>query len=527
MRWKALGDSALMLAADETALAPTELAARVLSSGIEGITDCIAAPSSVAVYAEPDFQQRIADSLNSLDLSRSTAARPRARCIRVPVKYGEELHAVADLLGMAAEEVISLHCSARYTVSTVGFSPGFPYLTGLDPRLSLPRKPSPRRVSAGSVAIAGEHAGIYPFDSQGGWHVLGRTDLVCFNARAETPSLFRPGDKVEFLPVAELAARPRTREMPSAACGSIEVLVPGMSTTIQDLGRPGFRSSGVTPGGAADPVSAMVANILCGNDRNAAVLECTLTGPLLRSREALTYVCVGWGADITGRPLRVGPGEEIDLRGGLAGFRGVIAFAGGIRIPKLMNSGATDLRACFGGLSGRALRAGDVLDLELSNPCACHPSAKTLWPGTTENPTVTEIRFLANRDPKMFPDEEIRAFTTHLYEVSTDGDRTGMRLNGPVVGSLESGVMHSLPIVKGAVQIPPDGRPIVLLPECQTLGGYPQIGWVISADLPTLARARPGSKIRFVETGLDEARIAWRDLQRSLGLLETGWSLLR
>jgi biotin-dependent carboxylase-like uncharacterized protein len=425
---------------------------------------------------------------------------------------------------MAHKEVIRLHGGADYTVAAVGFAPGFPYLTGLPERLHLPRMATPRKVAAGSIAIAGNQAGIYPFDSQGGWHVLGQTDMRLFDADREQPALFKPGDRLRFVPGKVSNKNTVVRFVSPEVSGGFEIMDPGAITTVQDLGRRGYQNIGVSPGGAADSVAARVANRLVGNPDGAAVLECCMRGPRLRFHQKTRAAWVGWTDERCGRPMDLTKGAELDLRGRMTAPRGYIAIAGGIDVPLVLGSRSTDLRAGFGGWQGRTLKAGDRLPIGESHAGPQPGAWKVGWPFAEKADTL-EIRFLKGLQADWFSRKSRDAFQHAIYQISPHSDRMGARLEGPELERERLEEMVSHPVVAGSVQVPPDGRPIVLLVDRQTIGGYPQVGHVISADLPKLARSWPGMRLRFREVTLDEARVAWRDLERNFGMLTAGLDL--
>ena len=212
--------------------------------------------------------------------------------VEIPVVYdGPDLDEVAGLTGLSREQVIERHAAAEYLVGWLGFSPGFGYLTGLDPELHVPRRDSPRTsVPAGSVAIAGPLAAVYPSASPGGWRLLGRTAARLWDARREPPAVLAPGQRVRFRPVDELGdpgdlfpPGTRTSDEPEPATERfIEVVRPGPFAIVADLGRPGYGHLGVPRSGAADPDSLRLANRLVGNPEDAAVVELTLGGATLR-----------------------------------------------------------------------------------------------------------------------------------------------------------------------------------------------------------------------------------------------------
>ncbi|MES2474431.1 MAG: 5-oxoprolinase subunit PxpB [Verrucomicrobiota bacterium] len=487
-----------------------------------GVLDVVPSFDSLGVHFSGENAAEIAEWIGRAVVTHEAVA---GALHEIPVVYGGEfgpdLGAVAQAVGMSADEVIALHSGADYRVAAVGFSPGFPYLTGLPVALSVPRKSTPGlAVAAGSVAVAAGQAGIYPFASPGGWQVLGRTDARLFDVTRARPAIMQPGDRVRFVAVDHLEPN-GTDDLPkSHPLGErwMEVIEPGGQTTVQDGGRPGYEDSGVSPGGAVDWHALRVANLLVGNAADAAVLECCVCGPVIRFHGATTVAWVG-GA---GRSWTVEDGETVDFSKLPDGVRACLAVAGGISVPKVLGSAATDVRAGFGGYQGRALRTGDRLALgEAGSAPRCgnwhvgRPDARSL-----------ELRFLAGVQQDGFSAEARRRFRESVYQVTALSDRMGARLSGISLDFDGQGSMRSQPVVCGSVQVPPDGQPIVLLAERQTMGGYPQIGHVIATDLPLLARAWPGTPLRFREVTLDEARAARAAEDRAFQRLRVGLDLL-
>ncbi len=537
MGWVALGDRAWLLEAvpdgdfaDDAACAL--VARRIAAHGIPGVCDVVASYQSVAVhFADPAQGACVLAALETgawhADVNDVHADAP---LMSVPVAYGgadgPDLADVAARLGLPQEEVIRLHSSAHYTVAAVGFSPGFPYLSGLPARLHIPRKTSPRQVSAGAVAIAGGQAGIYPNDSPGGWHVIGRTPLEMFDPRRADPALLKPGDRLRFVPGAAIEARGKRHAVSMHGGGrGLEIIDPGVLVSVQDSGRPGYQHIGVSPGGAVDPVLAGVANLLVGNPPGTALLECSAQGPVVRVPEGSRVAWTGWDDPAAGKPHLMSRSTLIDLRGRMTCPHGYFAIAGGIDVPCLLGSRATDLRAGFGGWHGRRLLAGDLLPLGKPRAGPRGGDWHVAWPHAPASGGSIELRFIRGVQSDWFGDCAHDAFRGSIYQTTARVDRTGARLDGPRLELCHPREMVSQPVAAGSVQVPPDGMPIVLMCERQTIGGYPQIGHVISADLPVLARARPGANVRFREVTLEEARAAWNDLQGASAILEAGLSM--
>jgi KipI family sensor histidine kinase inhibitor len=483
-------------------------------------------------------------------LSRADRAdRSLSRVVDVPTCYGADcgpdLEHVALHSGMSQQDVIDLHSSTLYPVYMLGFSPGFPYLGGLAPAIATPRLASPRtRVPAGSVGIAGTQTGIYPIATPGGWQIIGRTPLRLFDPRRDTPALLQPGDRVRFVPIdprrfealwqQEWGTTEDTLDAgPAPGTGGLEVIEPGLLTTVQDLGRRGYEASGVPVAGAVDAFALRAANCLVGNPPGAAGLEITIAGPVLRATSAC-IIAVG-GADlglrVNGQPLPpwisayVRRGWTIEFAGRRNGCRAYLAVAGGISLPAVMGSRATYLAAGFGGLGGRALQTGDILPLA---PVAAgdHLAARAgrrlperLLPAYADRPVLAVI---AGPQDDAFSLEGTEAFYRGEYQVSPTADRMGYRLHGPQIahqdrpGTTPGGVISDgIPL--GAIQVPADRQPIVMMADRQTTGGYAKIAVVASADIPLLAQCLPGkSSVRFELTSVQDAQRRYRRLLQGL-----------
>jgi KipI family sensor histidine kinase inhibitor len=534
MGWRALGDSAWLFVA--TAGEASEKFAQILrmrrhlaAVRAPQIRDLVSSFDSVAVHFDPRDGEAVMEWLKTIEMPAAHEdAETSGRMHEIPLYYGDDLDKVAKRLGRSVDEVIRLHSGATYTVAAIGFSPGFPYLIGLPEELRLPRLDTPRPVSAGSVAIAGDQAGIYPFDSQGGWHVIGQTTLMLFDPQNDPPALLDPGDRVRFKAVESLRPCISISKTPVAQTqGAIEIIKTGPLTSVQDLGRHGYQSIGVTPGGVMDPIAAKIANRLLGNPDDHALLECAMMGPVLKFHRTCRIAMVGWSDHRCGRPIEMAAGEVLDLRSPTIGSYAYLAIAGGIDVPQVLGSRSTDLRAKFGGHHGSRLQNGDHLEI---GEAPCGPRSANWhvrWPYDHAKGRTLTLRTIRGMQSDWFSPSSLEAFANSEFRISSKSDRVGMRLDGPKMTRVISAEMVSQAVVRGSIQVPPDGTPIVLMAECQTIGGYPQIGHVISADLPKLARANTGAPLRFREVTLDEARKAWDELERDMKFLRTGLELLK
>ncbi len=524
MTLRPLGDSAWLVAFPGISGGATlgrvmGLVAALSNNRPVGVLDVVPSFDTVAVHFAGVDGTEIREWIGAAEMVEQVPAGGERV---IPVRYdGPDLAEVARCLDLTVAEVIALHSGAEYTVVAVGFSPGFPYLAGLPERLNLPRRRTPRlAVTAGAVAMAGVQAGIYPNISPGGWHVLGHTAVVLFDPHAEQPALLRAGDRVRFMPVERLEfAAQRVEEIGDLTDRWIEVIHPGGLTTVQDLGRPGYESSGVSPGGAVDRYALRVANLAAGNEEGAAALEICLSGPVLKFHAASTVVFM----DGSGKPQLIAAGETREFSKPTTGVRAYLAVAGGLRVPMVLGSAATDLRAGFGGHHGRALQAGDRLDF---GEAERGPRGGTWHVGRRDRVSLIELRYLPGVQRDWFSAEARQRFGSEIYQLTPQSDRMGVRLSGAALDLETPQEMVSQPVACGSVQVPPEGQPIVLLAERQTIGGYPQIGHVISVDLPKLARAWPGTKVRFREITLEHARELRQQEERDFAWLRTGLNLL-
>lgn len=301
----------------------------------------------------------------------------------------------------------------------------------------------------------------------------------------------------------------------------IRVVKPGLQTTVQDLGRPGFGLLGVSAGGAADAHALRLGNLLLGNEPGTAALEATLLGPTLLFEEPALALLAGarFDAFLDGRPVPAWTAFAIPAKATLAvgparsGARSLLCIQGGIEVPPVLGSASTDLQGRFGGVLGRRLAAGDWLDVGRGHGA---PRGARVDPGAagwTGGRRV--LRATAGTQEAWFDEAALSAFWEGFFRVSESSDRKGVRLSGLFVPPpLRQLLTEGVPL--GAVQVPPDGRPIVLFVDQQTTGGYPKIACVIAADLSAVAQLRPRDEVSFERATLDEAREALRERERRL-----------
>ena len=295
------------------------------------------------------------------------------------------------------------------------------------------------------------------------------------------------------------------------------VVAPGLQATVQDAGRHGHRHLGVGSAGALDAYSFAVANLLVGNPPGAAVVEAALAGPTLRFERPVRIALCGAGTDarvgdqpVPGwRPVDLPAGSELRVGRCHRGARSYLAVLGGWSVPAVLGSASTDLRGGFGGVHGRALAAGDRLDVGPHAGIAATQVRVAPWwidpAPDLDFATPATVRLLPGHDATTPP----AALAASTWHVAAASNRQGLRLEGPALslapGSSPAAQRLSEPVAPGTVQLPADGQPIVLLADAQSHGGYPRIGHVAACDLPRLAQLRPGDSVRFAPCTAEEA----------------------
>ena len=283
----------------------------------------------------------------------------------------------------------------------------------------------------------------------------------------------------------------------------IRVVSPGLQTTVQDLGRFGWAQHGVSASGAADALSLRAANLLAGNSENAPALEMTLAGPTLEFEAPATIVLGGsdFGAGLPlWTPVAIAAGQTVRFGATRSGARGCLAVRGGIAARRIMGSASAHTLT---GVGGRPLRAGDVL--LVGDEAVGRPRIGSAPPFAPDGP----LRVTAGPQAERFGDELYAA----KYTVAEESNRMGLRLRGPAIPSPPGGMLtEGAPL--GAVQIPPDGQPIILFVEHQTTGGYPKPANVISADFWRLGQLRPRDEVTFELVGMDRALTLLQEQER-------------
>lgn len=310
---------------------------------------------------------------------------------------------------------------------------------------------------------------------------------------------------------------------------TVEIIRSGIFDTVQDLGRTGYRSSGVNPGGAADRAAVRILNTLLGNDETAPVIESHFPGPELRFASD-TLFAVG-GADLSpaldGVPVSswaahlARKGSSLAFRRPHTGVRTYVAVEGGFDADRWLGSAATNLFIGMGGFDGRRLKAGDKI--ETTKPDGRMERTEPLAAGPGVQPTYSPVlRVTEGPEFHRLTAEGGHSLLTSGFTVGPDSDRMGLRLTGPRISLLNDRGLLSAAVCPGTVQLLPDGNPLVLGADCQTTGGYPRVLNVIDADLPSLAQLGSGSKIRFRPVTEAEAFSALLRFEKDLCFLRMG-----
>jgi biotin-dependent carboxylase-like uncharacterized protein len=321
----------------------------------------------------------------------------------------------------------------------------------------------------------------------------------------------------------------------------IEVLSNGALNLVQDLGRTGHVSLGVSPAGAMDAPALTLANWLVGNEAQAAGIEISLFPFRLRFLAPTLFACTGAATtfELRGRTIPSGwaaqaeAGDVVVVAVPERGARAYLALAGGVDVPLVLGSRSTDLKSGFGGLEGRGLRKGDRLEVIGSGrqstarwrPFGIAPASRRQFHEELAAGAAT-IRVLAGAEHALFSVEARRQFERAEYKLTPDCNRQGYRLEGPALKTSRPLDLLSHGLVQGTVQVPPSGQPIVQMAEANTCGGYPKIANVIGADLWRLAQLRPGQRLRFQCVDHAGAVAALREQQREMAQIRHGLAML-
>ncbi|MFD4959712.1 5-oxoprolinase/urea amidolyase family protein [Microbacterium sp. NPDC058389] len=478
--------------------------AALAASRPDGVTDLVPAARTVLVRVDPRLLPVAA--AHAWALRTATESQPgdaaAGPLVELDIAYdGADLDDTARLLGTTPDALVRRHAEAQWRVAFTGFAPGFGYLVSDEWPYVVPRLESPRtRVPAGSVGLAGAFSGAYPRDTPGGWRLIGTTGAPLFDPAAASPALLAPGTRVRFRPVAVVTPRPgggADAAAPTSRRG-LRIVEPGLLSTIQDLGRAGAASVGVAVSGALDRTALRTADRLLGNPEGTAAIEVTMGGWRAVAETDLWVAVTGaWGrVRLDGREIdpyeaHAWPaGAELHLDWFTHGARAYVAVRGGVDAPPVLGSRATDLLA---GLGPAALRAGDRVPVGPAPPTPIPVAPPNAWGA----PHDDELELALAPGPRADWFAPGTALFDAVWTVTGDADRVGVRLDGPELVRTRTGELPSEGMVPGALQVPPSGRPTILLADGPVTGGYPVVAVVADASLDLVAQARPGTRIRF------------------------------
>ena len=508
------------------------LQAALLETPFPGQQDVLAAAETVMVRAEsPAAARRIGQALLELDLT-APAEQAGGLVVIDTVYDGEDLAEVGKLTGLGAEGVIAAHTGQVWTVAFAGFAPGFGYMVGENQALEVPRRSSPRTaVPAGSVALAGNYSAVYPRKSPGGWQLIGRTGAKMWDLDRPEPALASPGHRVQFRAVRDViqmapagsgAAEADSQQAVPETTSGLRVLSAGIHSLIQDLGRQGHSALGVSAAGALDRASLRRANRLVGNAPSAAAIETVSGGLRLQAvgdqvlavagaPSALTVVTPAASPNGTetdaaetgdteerqrtvpvAAPFALLDGEILTIGVPDAGFRSYVAVRGGVDAPPVLGSRSTDTMSGIGPkplATNQLLPAGGAAESGVVGSPEMQPD----YPG--EGVTVLDIVLGPRAD--WFDQSAIGSLCAQDWTVKPESNRVGMRLQGTPLERSRTGELPSEGTVAGAIQMPPEGLPVLFLADHPITGGYPVIGVVVDHQLDLAAQVPIGGSIRF------------------------------
>ncbi len=526
-RLRSVGNCALLMEMDSLAEV-MGMQSLLLQQHPTGVIDVVAAARTVLIRCDSPA------SLQSLWLLLGSA-RPAqldpvqgTQHIFNTVYDGADLTEASRLTGLSVEALITWHSGQDWVAAFGGFAPGFMYLTPTDRSLNVPRRRTPRTaVPAGSLAVGGEFSAVYPGPTPGGWQLLGRCAESLWDTQRTQAPLLQPGDRIQFQPARELV-RLGPREQSHAQVPharerfGLEVLAPGVSATVQDLGRPGNAHVGVSASGALDRPALRRANRMVGNlptsGPGAAGLELVLAGLSVQAHGTQVLAVASNSVQLTicnrsGTQRQAPVDTAIALQDGevltvhaapdATGFRSVLAVRGGIDMKPVLGSQSTDM---LSGLGPKPLCVGDFLPVSQTAPVGVVGFPEPSAPGNTLGPVL--LRFTTGPRSDWFTPASLAAFEQRVWRVGVQSNRVGLRLElqdsqagaGTPLQRTAAARYRELPsegMVDGAIQVPPSGLPVLFLADHPVTGGYPVVGVVPAADLSRAAALAPGAAVQF------------------------------
>ncbi|MCT4701380.1 5-oxoprolinase/urea amidolyase family protein [Enterobacteriaceae bacterium H20N1] len=484
-------------------------------SPAQGIEEIIPAARTLLIRFQPT-QTSVAKLAEQIARRPLTQRGQRSgQQVTIPVHYnGEDLSAVAELMGIGVQEVIRRHQESTWNVAFTGFAPGFAYMVSDNGGWRIPRRSTPRtRIPAGSVALAGEFSGIYPQASPGGWQLIGQTELQMWDMAREQPALLLPGAQVRFV---DGAAGAKTISLPSRPCpqaqsategATLSVLATGLQTLWQDDGRVGKAAMGLSESGAMDKIALHAANRIVGNPVNSPCLE-TLGGFRARANGDVVISVTGAPCPValrtsegecyaveSYRPLNLAAGDEIHLGTPTRGLRSYLAVRSGFVVQQSLGSAARDSLAQVGP---EPLCAGDILLTGAHQRCNAVLLDELPVVGLPAAGETVTLDIILGPRTDWFSAKAVEQLTTQAWQVTPQSNRIGLRLCAEQpLARCQHQELPSEGTCSGSIQVPASGQPVLFLHDHPLTGGYPVIAAVAEYHLALAGQIPPGASIRF------------------------------
>ncbi|MEB3753723.1 5-oxoprolinase/urea amidolyase family protein [Acinetobacter sp. MD2(2019)] len=481
------------------------------------IVDMIPAAKTILVQFNPMIfaKEALIDWITQQKLDSEVVVDGRE--IILDVHYdGEDLDSVAERIGLFRKELVHRHTEKDWQVAFIGFAPGFGYLVRSDlPFGSVPRLDSPRKkIPAGSVGLAGEYSGVYPKESPGGWQLIGRTQAQMWDVNRESPALLMPGNRIVFcdktsnpVSVSVLKTLSKANEIEPQSTPVLEVLKSGMQTLLQDAGRLKQFSLGVGIGGALDQSAMHDANFCVGNPAHAAVLEILNGGFSVRILKPTVIAITGAKSQIqvnyadnskatlpSATAIALDTGDKLHILPPTHGLRNYLAIRGGIEAESILGSKGFDTLAELGT---PPLKSTDRL-YAANMPVQAVAVPNSTLPELPKIGDVVELDIILGPRTDWFDEQSLDSLFNQTWEVSNEINRIGLRLKGEK--PLQRFIQHELPsegTCIGALQVPPNGQPVLFMNDHPLTGGYPVIAAVANYHLDLVAQIPAGCSIRF------------------------------
>lgn len=483
---------------------------------VPGILEIVPAARTLMIAYDPLYldQAGLLQAVGArLGKGRSIGA---TETVDITVRYdGEDIATVAELLGCSVAEVVRRHTEAEYTVAFTGFAPGFAYLSAPDAELAVPRRTSPRTVvPAGSVGLAGEFSGVYPKASPGGWQLIGRTPLAMFDLARDPAAILRPGLRVRFCDMARSTVHPVETVAPAVVSSTqpditngIEVLGCGLPVLVQDLGRANMAVQGVSLSGALDHGNFKLANRIVGNPAGAAALEIAPAGFSFKVLGRAVMAFTGAPAVVSVKsadgsvfaaqfnaPVALDDGDVVSLETPQCGTRSYLVMRGGFAVAPVLGSVSTDTLAQIGPA---VLSAGDGIAVNSAGiKASVLPGEQPVFAMPHACETVTLDIYMGPRTD-WFTAEAVQSFLSQSWQVTPQSSRVGIRLSGAPLERSNRNELPSEATLRGALQVPASGQPVLFLSDHPLTGGYPVIANVAAHHLDLAGQIPVGAHIRF------------------------------